>query len=123
MALRGIRGAITVEHNDKDEIWKAARLLITKIMSLNQLNFDQVGAAIFSSTEDLTVAFPSTGVRQLPSFSLIPLFDTREPAVENSLPMCIRLLLLVDIDKELREICHVYLEGAMKLRPDLSNKE
>ena len=120
MALRGIRGATTVESNTKEEIWHAAQLLMTKVMSANQLNFDQVGAAIFSSTEDLTAAFPTTGVRQLPSFSSIPLFDTRQLAVENSLPMCIRLLLLVDVDKSLQDICHVYLEGARQLRPDLN---
>ena len=119
MALRGIRGAITADSNTKEDIWKAARLLITKLMSTNQLNFDQVGAAIFSSTEDLTAAFPTTGVRQLPSFSLIPLFDAREPAIEGSLPMCIRVLLLVDIDKNPRDICHIYLGGARALRPDL----
>ncbi len=121
MALRGIRGAATVESNDKEEIWKTARLLLTKIMSINELKFDQIGAAIFSTTEDLTAAFPTTGVRQLPTFSLIPLFDTREPAIEGSLPMCIRVLLLVDTEKTPRDICHVYLGGAKKLRPDLSD--
>ena len=118
--LRGIRGAATVDANTKEEIWKTSRLLMTKLMSMNQLNFDQVGAAIFSSTEDLTAAFPTTGVRQLPSFSKIPLFDAREPAVDGSLPMCIRVLLLVDIDTDLRDICHVYLGGAKDLRPDLA---
>ena len=120
MALRGIRGAATVESNTKEEIWKTSRLLMTKLMSMNQLNSDQVGAALFSSTEDLTAAFPTTGVRQLPSFSNIPFFDAREPAVDGSLPMCIRVLLLVDIDTNLRDICHVYLGGAKVLRPDLA---
>ena len=120
MALRGIRGAATVESNTREEIWKTSRLLMTQLMSANQLNFDQVGAAIFSTTDDLTAAFPTTGVRQLPSFSLIPLFDTREPAVEGSLAKCIRILLLVDTDKNQRDICHVYLGKARALRPDLS---
>ena len=119
MALRGIRGAATVEANTKEEIWKTARLLITKLMSMNQLNFDQVGAAFFSSTEDLTAAFPTTGVRQLPSFSMIPLFDARQPDVDDALPMCIRVLLLVDVEINPRDICHVYLGGAKVLRPDL----
>ena len=120
MALRGIRGAASVESNTKEEIWKTARLLMTKLMSMNQLNFSQVGAAIFSSTPDLTAAFPTTGVRSLPSFSLIPLFDTQEVAVEDSLPMCIRVLLLVDIDVNQRDVVHIYLGEAKKLRPDLA---
>ena len=121
MALRGIRGAITVSSNTKEDIWQAALQVITEILSKNKLKAEQIGAAIFSSTEDLTAAFPSTGLRKLPVFSLVPLFDTREPAIENSLPMCIRLLLLVETDKKLRDICHVYLGDAKDLRPDLVN--
>lgn len=121
MALRGIRGATTVDVNDKEHIRHAAQLLMTNLMSANQLTADQVGAAIFSSTEDLTAAFPTTGVRQLPAFATIPMFDTREPAVERSLPMCIRVLLLVDVDCSPRAIRHVYMKGAMGLRPDLAS--
>ena len=119
MTMRGIRGAVTADSNTKEEIWRVAQLLLTKVMSLNQLNFDQVGAVIFSSTPDLTAAFPSTGARQLPSFSQLPLFDTMEPAIDNSLPMCIRVLLLVETDIKPRDICHVYLGKAKALRPDL----
>lgn len=119
MALRGIRGATTVDANTKEAIWHATQVLMTNLMSANQLSTDQIGAAIFSSTEDLTAAFPTTGVRQLPSFKMIPMFDTRQLAIENSLPMCIRVLLLVDIDRSANEISHVYLNGARTLRPDL----
>lgn len=118
--LRGIRGAITVERNTKEEIWKAAQLLVTKTMSINEVKFDDLGAIIFSSTKDLTAAFPTAGVRQLPKFKLIPLFDAQETEVENSLPLCIRVLILIDSDKTLSEIHHVYLGGAQNLRPDLN---
>ena len=121
MALRGVRGATTVESNSKEKIWRAARLLITEMMTANDLNVEQIGAAIFSSTEDLTAAFPSTGARQLPGFDLVPLFDARQLAIEDSLPRCIRVLLLVDVEKNARDICHVYLGEAKKLRPDLNN--
>ena len=87
MAMRGIRGAVTVNENLKEQIWQAARLLVTKILSLNELRAENIGAIIFSMTEDLTAAFPSSAVRQLPALRLVPLFDTREPAIENSLPM------------------------------------
>lgn len=120
MALRGIRGAITVEKNSKDEIWQAAQLLITKILSMNEIVLENVGAIIFSSTNDLTAAFPTAGLRQLPgNFNLVPLFDTQETFVEGSLPMCIRVLMLVESDKQAADIHHVYLEKAKNLRPDL----
>ena len=119
--LRGIRGAITVEHNSKDEIWAAAQSLITNILSRNELLLENVGAIIFTSTKDLTATFPAAGLRQLPgNFNLVPLFDAQETFVDGSLPMCIRVLVLADIDKSLAEIHHVYLEGAKKLRPDLT---
>ena len=119
MALRGIRGAITVDENSREKIWLAGQRLVTEILSLNKLRAEDLGAIIFSTTEDLTAAFPSSGVRQLSAFQMVPLFDTREPAVENSLPLCVRVLILVDIDKKQNEVHHVYLEGAKNLRPDL----
>ena len=119
MALRGIRGAITVEENSAQAIWQAAQLLITKILSANQIVDESIGAIIFSSTKDLTAAFPTTGARKLPSLQHVSFFDTLEVDVEGSLPMCIRVLVLVDVDKSLSEICHVYLGDAKNLRPDL----
>ena len=120
--LRGIRGAASVASNTKEEIWQTAKTLVTKIMSMNGLKADDIGALIFSSTKDLNVAFPSTGLRQLKSFRLVPLFDAQETDVEGSLPMCIRVLLLVDTDLTPENICHVYLGEARKLRPDLAEK-
>ncbi len=119
MAIRGIRGAITVDENSKEQIGLAARQLVTKILSQNELHVENIGAIIFSTTEDLTAAFPSTAIRQRPAFRLVPFFDTREPAVENSLPLCIRVLILADIDRAQNKIHHVYLGGAKNLRPDL----
>ena len=120
MAMRGIRGATTVKENSREQIWQEARHLVTNILSTNELRAENIGAIIFSTTEDLTAAFPSSSVRQLPAFRLVPLFDTREPAVENSLPMCIRVLILADTDRAQNKIHHVYLGGAKNLRPDLN---
>lgn len=118
--LRGIRGAITVTQNNKDEIFSAAQSLITTMLSANNLPLDNVGAIIFTSTNDLTAAFPSAGLRQLSgNFNLVPLFDAQETFVEGSLPMCIRALILADVDKSPEQIQHIYLGNAKKLRPDL----
>lgn len=119
--MRGIRGAVTVNENSKEKIWSAARQLVTKILSLNELRADDIGAIIFSMTEDLTAAFPSSAIRQLPAFRLVPLFDTREPAIDNSLSLCIRVLILADTDKAQNQIHHVYLGDAKNLRPDLQD--
>ncbi|MBO4401172.1 MAG: chorismate mutase [Selenomonadaceae bacterium] len=118
--MRGIRGAATVEENSREEISKAAQLLVTQILSLNEILLENVGAIIFTSTNDLTASFPTAGLRQLPGFNLVPLFDAQETFVEGSMPMCVRVLVLADVDKKPAEIHHVYLGGAKKLRPDLT---
>ena len=122
MAMRGIRGAITVKEDKKEEIWLAARHLVTKILSQNELHAENIGAIIFSMTGDLKAGFPSSAVRQLPKLRLVPLFDTVEPAIEDSLEKCIRVLILADVNKEQNDIHHVYLGGAKNLRPDLDQK-
>ena len=117
--MRGIRGATTVERNDKEEIWQAAQELVRALVDANGIAPEDIGAAIFSVTEDLTAAFPSTGALRLPGFDLVPLFDARQCAVEASLPRCIRALLLVDTNCSQKEMHHIYLRGAAGLRPDL----
>ena len=118
--MRGIRGAITVENDDEESIWQAGETLIAEITQRNQLQPEDIGAIIFSMTDDLQAAFPTTGVRRLPGFEYVPLFDARQCAINGSLPKCIRALVLADTAIPQREIRHVYLKGAAKLRPDLA---
>jgi chorismate mutase len=117
--MRGIRGAITVERNDKEEIWQAAQELIAELLRTNDIAASDIGAAIFSVTEDLTAAFPTAGARRITGFDLVPLFDARQCAIEDSLPRCIRVLLLVNTERAQTDIHHVYLREAAHLRPDL----
>ena len=117
--MRGIRGAITVGRNDKEAIWQAAQELMTEILHTNDVAPADIGAAIFSVTEDLTAAFPTAGVRRIAGFDLVPLFDARQCAIDDSLPRCIRVLLLVNTDVAQSDIHHVYLREAAHLRPDL----
>ena len=118
--MTGIRGAITVTEDTKEAIWQAAAEMVQAAIERNGVQPEDIGAAIFSQTEDLTSAFPSAGVRRLvPGFDLVPLFDARQLAIEGSLAHCIRVLLLVDTDKPQRDIHHIYLGGARSLRPDI----
>ena len=121
--MRGIRGAITVTEDEREAIWAAAREMMEEILARNGLSPEDIGAAIFTMTEDLTVAFPTAGVRELPGFDLVPLFDARQCAIEGSLKKCIRVLVLADTAKSQREIAHVYLKGAAALRPDIAAKK
>ena len=118
--MRGVRGATTVENDRKEEIWSAAAELVSAMLDANGIASEDIGAAIFSATEDLVSAFPSAGVRaRVPGFDAVTLFDARQLAIEGSLPRCLRVLLLVDTEKRQQEIKHIYLREARKLRPDL----
>ena len=59
MGMRGVRGAITVEKNEKAAIWQAAKAMMQELIERNELAPEDIGAVIFSMTEDLTAAFPT----------------------------------------------------------------
>ena len=118
--MRGIRGAVTVDADDRESIYGAAREMMEAILADNHLATEAIGAVICTMTEDLTAAFPTAGIRQMPGFDLVPLFDARQCAIEGSLAHCIRVLVLADIDTPQRDIHHVYLKGARILRPDIA---
>ena len=118
--MRGIRGAITVEENTKEAVAHATQEVVTAMLEANDVRTEDIGAAIFSATDDITAAFPAKGARALPGFELVPLFDARQMDVEGALPYCIRVLLLVDTDKGQHEINHIFLGKAKNLRPDLA---
>ena len=120
MAMRGMRGATTVAADTEAAIWQAAQEMVTALLQENAVASEDIGACICSMTEDLTAAFPTAGLRQLPGFDAVPLFDARQCAVTGSLPRCPRVLLLVDTDKKQRDIRHVYLHDAVRLRPDIA---
>ena len=81
--MQGIRGAITVEENTKEEILQAAQELIAEMCRLNAISPEDIGAVIFSATDDITAAFPAAGARRLPGFDCVPLFDTRQKAAQQ----------------------------------------
>ena len=120
MPMRGIRGAITVEHDSKQEIWQAGQELVPALLEANGLVPEDIGAIICTMTEDLAAAFPTTGIRQLPGYQFVPLFDARQCAVEGTLPRCIRVLLLAETNLSQKDIRHIYLGEAERLRPDLA---
>lgn len=116
MYCRGIRGATTVERNDKDEILAATKELLQLLIEKNQLQPDDVASAIFTVTEDLDADFPALAARML-GWTEVALICTREIPVPGSLGKCIRILLHVNTERSAAEMQHVYIKGAVSLRP------
>lgn len=117
--VRGIRGAITVEKNDKTEIIVAAQELLTAMIAENTVVTDDIAAIIFSSTPDLNAAFPAASARNL-GLAEVPVFGTQEIDNPWGVPRCLRILMLVNTEASLRDMKHVYLRAAVSLRPDLT---
>ena len=121
MAARGIRGATTVERNDKDEILKATRELLEVIVRLNGLRPDDIAYVWFTVTPDLVSEFPAAAARRM-GWTLVPLLNFTEIGVPGRLERCIRVLIHINTELAQDRIQHVYLEGATVLRPDLSGR-
>ena len=118
MYCRGIRGATTVEQNEREEILAATRELLELIIRQNELHSEDVASAIFTLTEDLDAEFPALAARQL-GWTEVALICAREIPVPNSLGKCIRILLQVNTMRSAAEIQHVYIRGAVNLRNTL----
>jgi chorismate mutase len=118
MAVRGIRGATTTEHNTAEQILAATRELLTEMQATNGFEAEDLASAYFTVTADLDAAFPAKAARQL-GWQHVPLLDAVEIPVPDSLPRCIRVLLLWNTTLSQEAIKHVYLQEARRLRPDL----
>lgn len=116
MYCRGIRGATTVQQNEREEILAATTELLQLIVQYNELRIEDIASGIFSMTEDLDAEFPAAAARTL-GWNEVPLMCTREIPVPGSLGKCIRVLLHVNTTRSLAEIQHVYIRGAVNLRP------
>jgi len=114
---RGVRGATTIEADDRELVLKATRELLGLMIRLNDIHTDDVTSAIFTTTPDIVSVFPATAARQL-GWLDVPLMCTHEMSVPGSLGHCIRILLHWNTGKPQHAIQHVYLHEARNLRPD-----
>ncbi len=118
MGVRGIRGAITADSNDRKAIVDATGRLLNEIVARNAVNVEDIAAVFFTTTPDLTAEFPAAAARAL-GWLEVPLLCGHEMSVPARLDKCIRVMLLVNTDAGQSAIRHVYMDGAAALRPDL----
>jgi chorismate mutase len=123
MTVRGIRGATCVEADTPAHVHAATSELLREIVRANGIEgFDDIVSAIFTTTADLTSTFPAEAARAV-GMHQVPLICACEIPVPNSMPRCIRVLLHVNTDKTQKEIVHVYLGDARRLRPDVCSAQ
>ena len=120
MPIRGVRGAVTVKENNKEQILEATRDLLEAILERNPaMDPSDFASVFFSVTGDLNAVFPAQAARQI-GWKLVPLFGSNEISTPEGLEMCIRVLIHWNTGLPQNEIQHVYLGKAKNLRPDLT---
>ena len=118
MKLLALRGAITCDENTKPEIDSKTQRLVKEMLERNALEHDDIVSMIFTATDDLSAEFPATAARAL-GLGDIPLLCARELGIEHGKPMCIRVMMHLQLDRDRAALHHVYLDGARTLRDDL----
>lgn len=119
--IRGIRGATTVERNDRIEILERTADLLRAIVRNNGLVAERIAMVHFTMSPDLDAEFPAAALRRLEGrgWDRVPAICSTEVAVPGSLKRAIRVLVLAETKGRARDIRHEYAGGAAALRPDL----
>ena len=117
MRLFALRGAISVERNDAQDILDATTELMREIMQRNALAPEQRRQLHLHRHQDLNAEFPAVAARAV-GFDGVPLLCAQEIPVPRSMPRVIRVLIHYHADED-HEPAHVYLGDARALRADL----
>ncbi len=119
MFQRGIRGAITLEENTKENIKSATVELLGEILKRNDVNIEDISFVIFTLTRDINADFPAKYARESFDFKYVPMMCYNEADIDGAINMCLRILVNFNTNKKQEEIKHIYLKGAERLRQDL----
>jgi chorismate mutase len=122
LVCRGIRGATTVENDIQAEVLAATGELLMAIIDANDIKQEDVASVYFTTTPDIVSEYPALAARQL-GWTEAALLCGHEMAVPGGLKKCIRILIHWNTTKSIKEIKHIYLNGAESLRPDLALRQ
>ncbi len=94
--------------------------MLKQILNENNVSVDDCVSLIFTATNDITKAYPAKFAREI-GFVNCSLMCVQEMYVENSLEMCIRVMVTINKEENDFKAKHIYLKKAQNLRPDLIN--
>jgi chorismate mutase len=118
LMCRGVRGATTASSNTHEAIISATRELLQTLIDLNGIREEDVASVFFTTSPDLTAAYPAQAARQC-GWWQVALLGAQEIDIPDGLKLAIRILIHWNTTKGLQELKHVYMHGAERLRPDL----
>ncbi len=122
MRMHALRGAISVEADDAEEILARTTELMRELLDRNALRPEELVSCLFTMTPDLRAAFPAAAARQM-GFDQVPLMCAVEIDVPGALPQIIRVLVHYQRADEDHRAQHVYLGRAKALRADLTSAQ
>jgi chorismate mutase len=118
--VRALRGATTIDEDTPQHITERVGALLGEMLDRNAARTEDLISIVFNATDDVRSLFPATGARRvMPQLADVPLMNCRELDVDGALPRCIRVLAHLYTERAREELRHVFLEGAIVLRPDL----
>ena len=118
--VRGVKGATTTEGTSVEDVLTATAELLQVLVDENGIEQDDIASVQFTTSPDLVAEFPAVAARERFDWNDVPLMCGHEMARPGALTRCIRILILWNTEQTPSEIRHAYLNGAAKLRPDLS---
>ncbi|MFO7848350.1 MAG: chorismate mutase [Spirochaetia bacterium] len=120
MRVKAVRGAVAISENSAGAIISGTEKLMKELLRKNRIGEETIVSVQFTVTGDLTAANPATAFRRL-GFSKTPLFCSLEPPFAGAMGMLVRVLVTAYTDG-VSDMEPVYIQGAEKLRPDLTGK-
>lgn len=122
MRVSAIRGAISVDKDDRSSMGEAVRELMLALERNNKIPLRNIISIQFTQTKDLVKTNAAGALRREfgDKYSQIPLFVSQEADIEGSPKGILRVMLLVN-HRFRKRFKPQYLRDAMNLRPDLSN--
>ncbi len=114
--VRGLRGATTADSNTRDDILDATRELLQELVEANDVSADDIAAVTFSTTRDLDAEFPAVAARVDLGWTDVAMMCGHEMDVPGGQERCIRVMILVNTNKEPHELKRIYLREAANLR-------
>ena len=113
--IKGVRGATTVDLNTEEALKNATIELVEKILKENNISKNDISHVIFTTTRDITCAFPAKFARIDLGWDDVAMMCYNEMDVDGALKMCLRVLVVVNCNSDFVPK-FVYLKGAQNLR-------
>ena len=119
MTIRAIRGATTLDVDEREHLHERTVELVRAMLRENALHTDDLISVFFTCTPDIHSDFPAAAARGL-GMGDVPLMCAVEMDVEGALGRVIRVMAHANIATPRAKITHVYLHDAVSLRKDLA---